>query len=105
MRPRQVVLAVVTLIAVARPDRAPEARSRPAGAHGQERAAPAGPTHHIYITAVGKDGVPVKDLTPADIKVREDGTVKPVVAVQAATAPVTLAPPGRRHGSRPPLHP
>jgi len=81
MRPRQVVLAIVTLIAVA----------RPTDAHGQERAAPAGPTHHIYITAVSKDGIPVKDLAPADIKVREDGTIKPVVAVQAATAPLTIA--------------
>jgi VWFA-related protein len=91
MRPWQVVLAVVMLLAVARPDRAPEARGRSAGAHSQERAAPAGPTHHIYITAVGKDGIPVKDLAAADIRVREDGTVKPVVAVQAATAPLTIA--------------
>ena len=91
MRPRQVVFAVVTLIAVARADAVPEARTRPGVPRGQERAAPAGPTHHIYITAVGKDGVPVKDLAPADIKIREDGAVKPVVAVQAATAPLTIA--------------
>ena len=57
----------------------------------QERAAPAGPTHHIYINAIGKDGSPIKDLAPADIKVREDGAVKPVVGVQAATAPLTIA--------------
>jgi VWFA-related protein len=57
----------------------------------QERAAPGGPTHHIYITAVGKNGVPVKDLAPVDLKVREDGTVMPVVGVQAATAPLVVA--------------
>ena len=91
MRPRQVVFAVVTLIAVARADAGSEARTRLVVPRGQERTAPAGPTHHIYINVVGKDGVPVKDLAPADIKIREDGAVKPVVAVQAATAPLTVA--------------
>ncbi len=60
-------------------------------ARGQDRPAAADATHHIYITAVDKDGVPVKDLAPADLKVREDGTVRPVVGVQAATAPLTVA--------------
>ena len=57
----------------------------------QQREAPGGPTHHIYITAVDKDGVPVKGLAPADLKVREDGSVMPVVGVQAATAPLAVA--------------
>ena len=79
MQPWQGVLAVGTVLAVA------------VAAGGQERGAPAGPTHHIYITAVDKDGVPIKDLAPADLKVREDGTVRPVIGVQAATAPLTVA--------------
>ena len=57
----------------------------------QQREAPGGPTRHIYITALDKDGVPVKDLAPADLKVREDGSVMPVVGVQAATAPLAVA--------------
>ncbi len=62
-----------------------------AAAGGQDSGAPAGQTHHLYITAVDKDGVPMKDLAPADLKVREDGTVRPVIGVQAATAPLTVA--------------
>ena len=57
----------------------------------QQHATPGGPTHHIYITALDKDGVPVKDLAPADVKVREDGGVMPVVGVQAATGPMAVA--------------
>ena len=57
----------------------------------QERATAGGPTRHIYITALDKDGEPVKDLAPADLKVREDGNVMPVLGVQAATAPVAVA--------------
>ena len=49
MRRWQTVMGVVTVLAAVQPLR------------GQERAAPAGPTHHIYITAVGKDGIPVQD--------------------------------------------
>jgi VWFA-related protein len=78
MRRWEVVL-VVTVLAV------------PSVAGGQQSAAPGGPTRHIYITAVDKDGVPVKDLAPADLKIKEDGTVRPVVGVQAATAPLTVA--------------
>ena len=57
----------------------------------QERGGSAGPTHHVYITAVDKHGAPVTDLAPADLRVREDGVVRPVVGVQAATAPLTVA--------------
>ncbi len=79
MRGWQVVAAFVTVVS-AMP-------ALPAQEHGGA----GGPTHHIYITAVDKDGVPVKDLAPADLKVREDGSVRPVLAVQAATAPLTVA--------------
>jgi len=75
MRRWQLVLAVAAITTTA--------------LHGQE--SPGGPTHHIYITAVDKDGVPVSDLAPADLKVREDGAVRPVVGVQAATAPLAVA--------------
>ena len=50
---RLTVVAVLTMAAVA---------------DGQDRTAPGGPTHHIYITAVDKGGMPVKDLAPADVK-------------------------------------
>ena len=73
---RLTVVAVLTMAAVA---------------DGQDRTAPGGPTHHIYITAVDKDGMPVKDLAPTDLKVREDGSGRPVIGVQAATAPLTVA--------------
>jgi len=75
MRRWQLVLAVAAITTTA--------------LHGQEL--PGGPTHHIYITAVDKDGVPVKDLAPADLKVREDGAIRPVVGIQAATAPLAVA--------------
>jgi VWFA-related protein len=78
MRARQVAL-IVLAAAVAGP------------VQGQDRANPAGPTHHIYITAADKDGLPIKDLAPADLKIKEDGAVRPVVGVQAATAPLTIA--------------
>ena len=79
MRPWHIVLTVVTIVAPIPATRA------------QERPGPSGPTHHIYVTAVGKNGVPVTDLSPADLKVREDGAVRPVVGVQPADAPLTVA--------------
>jgi VWFA-related protein len=59
--------------------------------HGQDRLAATGPTHHIYVSAVDKDGVPAKDLAPADLTIKEDGAVRQVVGVQAATAPLAVA--------------
>jgi VWFA-related protein len=79
MRACRIVVAVVAAFAVVPVIRA------------QQRAAPGGPTHHIYITALDKNGVPVKDLAPADLKVREDGAEMPVVGVQPATSPLAVS--------------
>jgi VWFA-related protein len=79
MRPWQTVLAVVTVVAAA-----PALRA-------QEHPGPSGPTHHIYVAAVDKNGVPLSDLSPSDLKVREDGAARPVVGVQPADAPLTVA--------------
>jgi len=79
MRRWRLVLAAAAITAAAWPDAAPEARSRPWILGEQDAAAPGGPTHHIYITALDKDGVPVKNLAQADLKVREDGSARPAI--------------------------
>jgi VWFA-related protein len=80
MRPWQVAMALVTSVAVGAVARA-----------GQEAQPPGGPTHHIYVTVVDKNGVAPKDLAPADLKIKEDGAVRQVIGVQPATAPMTIA--------------
>ena len=45
----------------------------------------------IYVSAVDRKGQPVKDLTPADVVVREDGTAREVLSVAPAEAPLQIA--------------
>src|SRR3954471_8418035 len=62
----------------------------PATTAPAEQSAPEG-TRHIYISALDKKGAPVMDLTDKEISIREDGTERPIVGVQRATAPLTIA--------------
>lgn len=56
-------------------------------------AAPAGAeiTRKIYISAVDSKGVPVTDLTAANVTVKEGGKEYPVASLQPATAPLHVA--------------
>ena len=58
-----------------------------AAAAAQDRAQVAvreGVARHVYITATGGDGAPVKDLSPDDVTVREDGKTRDVLEVGPA---------------------
>jgi len=79
MRPWRIVVAAMAGLALV-----PVLRA-------QQREVSGGPTHHIYVSALDKDGTPVRDLAPADLKVREDGVAMSVVGVQAATAPLAVS--------------
>ncbi|MEO8521460.1 MAG: hypothetical protein ABI603_08860 [Acidobacteriota bacterium] len=46
---------------------------------------------HLYISASGKGGAPVADLTAADLVVKEDGRRLEVVGLERATAPLRVA--------------
>lgn len=48
-------------------------------------------TRRVYISAAGKDGVPIADLTAADLEVKEGGKVREVVALKPATRPLQIA--------------
>jgi len=45
----------------------------------------------IYVSALDSKGVPVPGLTPADLVVKEDGTVREVLEVKPADAPMQIA--------------
>jgi hypothetical protein len=45
----------------------------------------------VYVSAVDKDGVPVADLAPADVVVREDNVAREVIRVAPATEPMQIA--------------
>lgn len=56
------------------------------------------PTHasaaderQIFVSVRGADGAPVKELAPGDLSIREDGTIREILRVQRATAPLTIA--------------
>lgn len=58
--------------------------------------APAGPsaqgrTHTAFVSVTDKAGVPVKDLTVADVIVREDNQAREVLKVAPATGPMRIA--------------
>ncbi len=46
---------------------------------------------HLLVTATGKDDTPIKDLTPADFKLREDGVAREILKVAPASAPMQIA--------------
>ncbi len=48
-------------------------------------------TRNVYVTALDASGAPAKDLTVADVTVREDGKPREVLKVAPATAPITLS--------------
>jgi len=54
-------------------------------------AAPAEVTRKIYISATDSKGMPITDLTAADITVKEGGKDRTVVGLQPATAPMHIA--------------
>ncbi len=51
----------------------------------------AGVTRTVYFSAVDAKGVPVTDLTAADLAVKEGGKDRQVAAVAAATAPIQVS--------------
>lgn len=48
-------------------------------------------TRRIYISATDAKGMPVTDLTAAEITVKEGGKEQPVASLQPATAPIQVA--------------
>jgi VWFA-related protein len=48
-------------------------------------------TRDIYVSVIGGNGAPVKDLTAEDFVVREDNTVREVLKAGPATAPIQIA--------------
>jgi hypothetical protein len=49
------------------------------------------PTSVVYISALGEDGAPVKDLVAADLTVKENGKTREIVKVEPAPWPVQVA--------------
>src|SRR5262245_7928154 len=47
-----------------------------------------GLARNVYIYAVGEKGTPATDLTPQEVRVKEDGTPRNVLDVQPASAPM-----------------
>ena len=45
---------------------------------------------HIFVTVAGKDDAPVKDITAAEFKVREDGLAREVLRVAPAADPMSV---------------
>ena len=50
-----------------------------------------GQTRRVYVSAVDKSGVPVADLTAADVTVKEGGKAREVISLRPATRPVQIA--------------
>src|SRR5258707_6392576 len=48
-------------------------------------------TRKVYISAADSKGVPVTDLTAADVTVKEGGKDRPVASLQPAVAPMQVA--------------
>lgn len=46
---------------------------------------------HLFVAVAGRDDAPVKDMTAAEFKVREDGLAREVVRVAPATGPMQIA--------------
>src|SRR5215467_5250677 len=46
---------------------------------------------HLLVTATGKDDTPIKDLSAADLKLREDGVAREILKVAPASAPMQIA--------------
>jgi hypothetical protein len=45
---------------------------------------------HIFVTVAGKDDAPVKDITAAEFKVREDGLAREVLRIGPAADPMSV---------------
>lgn len=45
----------------------------------------------VYVAAVDRNGVPVADLTPAEIEIKEGGKTREVVALRRANVPLQIA--------------
>jgi len=60
-----------------------QAQAPPRGADVRSR--------EIYVSVLDNKGVPVPGLTPADLVVKEDGTVREVLDVKPADAPMQIA--------------
>ena len=48
------------------------------------------PAWRVFVTAAGDHDAPVKDLTPADVVVKEDGNTREVLSVAPATGPMQI---------------
>ncbi len=46
---------------------------------------------HIAVSVAGKDDAPLKDVTAADFKVREDGVAREVIRIAPAADPISVA--------------
>ena len=64
----------------------PTARSLDAAGADQAAA-----TRTVYVSAVDDKGAPVKDITVADLAVKEDGKAREIVKVSRAEAPMRIA--------------
>jgi VWFA-related protein len=64
----------------------PTARSLDAAGADQAAA-----TRTVYVSAVDDKGLPVKDITVADLAVKEDGKAREIVKVSRAEAPMRIA--------------
>ena len=62
------------------------------GAHSFASGGSAGISERsILVTVLDKDGVAVRDLTPADVNVREDGALREVTSITPVTDPLYVA--------------
>src|SRR3954469_22924213 len=50
-----------------------------------------GQTRRVYVSALGKDGTAIEDLTAADLAVKEGGKSREIVSVRPATRPLQIA--------------
>jgi hypothetical protein len=49
------------------------------------------PTSVVYVSALGEDGAPVKDLVAADLTIKENGKAREIVKVEPAPWPIQVA--------------
>ncbi|MBP1605147.1 MAG: VWFA-related Acidobacterial domain protein [Acidobacteria bacterium] len=59
-------------------------------ASGAPHAAAQATEHHVYVSVLDQQGNPVTEVTPADLKVTEDGVTREVLRVGPATTPMEV---------------